>query len=425
MASIVSAGTTSATALNMSADTTGILQLASNNGTVALTISTAQVVSFTNPPTATGGGGVATNTAYGTGALAATATGSRSSAFGYQALNSMTSGDPNTAFGYFALKLNTGGAANVALGAFALQTNVSGASNVAVGNECLSLNTASYNTAIGASALQANTTASYGTAVGYQAGFSSVTADYNTFIGYYAGRSTTGDQNTFVGKFSGNAVTTGTLNTILGAYNGNQGSLDIRTASNYIVLSDGGGTPRLIGNGSGNWGIGKDSPAGAKLYIYVNSGATTDALVSQPDANVTVNAYVFKNNTGGNAGYIQYSSTTTSYVTSSDYRLKENIAPMMGALAKVAQLKPVTYDWKSGGSSQGFIAHELQEVMPEAVCGQKDAVDKDGNPDYQGIDTSFLVATLTAAIQELKAINDQQAETINALTARVASLENK
>jgi hypothetical protein len=112
---------------------------------------------------------------------------------------------------------------------------------------------------------------------------------------------------------------------------------------------------------------------------------------------------VFRYN-GTSIGSIIGNGTSTTYATSSDYRLKENIAPMTGALAKVAQLKPCTYTWKSNGSSgEGFIAHELAEVMPQAVTGEKDAVDENGNPDYQGIDTSFLVATLTAAIQELKA----------------------
>jgi hypothetical protein len=77
---------------------------------------------------------------------------------------------------------------------------------------------------------------------------------------------------------------------------------------------------------------------------------------------------------------------------------------MTGALATVSQLKPVTYTWKSNGeSAQGFIAHELQAVVPDAVTGEKDAVNEDGSIKPQGIDTSFLVATLTAAIQELKA----------------------
>lgn len=81
---------------------------------------------------------------------------------------------------------------------------------------------------------------------------------------------------------------------------------------------------------------------------------------------------------------------------------------MTGALAKVAALKPCTYKWKADGSEgQGFIAHELQDVVPQCVTGEKDAVDADGKPVYQGIDTSFLVATLTAAIQELKASLDE------------------
>jgi hypothetical protein len=106
-------------------------------------------------------------------------------------------------------------------------------------------------------------------------------------------------------------------------------------------------------------------------------------------------------NGGSQVGVIRTSTTATSYVTSSDYRLKHDIQPMTGALAKVAQLKPVTYKWNADDSqSQGFIAHELQEVVPECVTGEKDAVDADGKPVYQGIDTSFLVATLTAALQE-------------------------
>lgn len=108
--------------------------------------------------------------------------------------------------------------------------------------------------------------------------------------------------------------------------------------------------------------------------------------------------------TPSTAGFISTTGTTTSYVTTSDYRLKENVAPMTGALAKVSALKPVTYTWKADSSEgQGFIAHELQAIVPDCVTGEKDAVDAEGNPVYQGIDTSFLVATLTAAIQELNA----------------------
>jgi hypothetical protein len=120
-------------------------------------------------------------------------------------------------------------------------------------------------------------------------------------------------------------------------------------------------------------------------------------------------------------GSITKSGSNVAYNTSSDYRLKENIAPMTGALAKVAQLKPVTYTWKADGADgEGFIAHELAEVKPHAVFGEKDAVDEHGGIKPQGIDTSFLVATLTAAIQELKTIVDAQAAEIAELKAKVA-----
>ena len=131
---------------------------------------------------------------------------------------------------------------------------------------------------------------------------------------------------------------------------------------------------------------------------------------------------------GGNGeqGAINGNGSGINYVTTSDYRLKENVAPMTGALAKIAQLKPCTYTWKFDGSDgQGFIAHELQEVFPDAVSGKKDAVetytDEDGNEQTrikpQGVDTSNLVATLTAAIQEQQAL-------ITSLAARIAALES-
>ena len=163
--------------------------------------------------------------------------------------------------------------------------------------------------------------------------------------------------------------------------------------------------------------------ADTQLNIAYNGGA-----VRGVDINNTVSgnqdAVYFRTN-GTNVGRINTDASNTSYVTSSDYRLKENITLMTGALSKVALLKPVTYKWKVDGSNgQGFIAHELAEVVPDCVTGEKDAVeiytDEDGNEQTrikpQGIDTSFLVATLTAAIQEQQAL-------ITQLQADVAALK--
>lgn len=130
-------------------------------------------------------------------------------------------------------------------------------------------------------------------------------------------------------------------------------------------------------------------------------------------------AVQFRRSSGAAIGSISVTATATAYNTSSDYRLKEDVQPMTGALAKVSALKPCTYRWKSNGTAgEGFIAHELAEVVPQAVTGTKDAVDDEGNPVYQAIDTSFLVATLTAAIQE-------QQKIITDLRARIEVLESK
>jgi len=137
--------------------------------------------------------------------------------------------------------------------------------------------------------------------------------------------------------------------------------------------------------------------------LTVNGTGFTRAIYTNINGTSSATHCSFANGNGV-VGSITTSGTTTTYATSSDYRLKNTVAPMTGALAKVALLKPVTYKWNADGSNgEGFIAHELAEVCPDAVVGEKDAVDAEGNPKYQGIDTSFLVATLTAAIQELKA----------------------
>lgn len=116
-------------------------------------------------------------------------------------------------------------------------------------------------------------------------------------------------------------------------------------------------------------------------------------------------------------GSISHNGTNTSYNTASDYRLKEDVAPMIGALEKISLLNPVTYKWKETGAlGQGFIAHELQEVVPDAVTGVKDEVYANGKPKYQGIDTSYLVATLVKAMQE-------QQQQIEELKAEVAALK--
>jgi hypothetical protein len=112
----------------------------------------------------------------------------------------------------------------------------------------------------------------------------------------------------------------------------------------------------------------------------------------------------YKSNTQVQVGDIVCSTFGTTYNTTSDYRLKENVRPLSGALNRIMQLEPSEWNWKADGSQGvGFIAHKVQEIRPQAVTGTKDAVNAKGKPVYQGMDASYLIADLTAAIQELKA----------------------
>lgn len=147
----------------------------------------------------------------------------------------------NTVIGANTVIGNTIGANNTVAGYGAAQSNTTGSSSVAVGRSALGANTiGGFNVAVGAYAASGNLSGTYNTTVGYQ---------------------------------SGTALTSGSKNSILGSFTGNQGGLDIRTASNYIVLSDGDGNPRVIADTNGNVGVGAASPnSTTKFYVSQSSG---------------------------------------------------------------------------------------------------------------------------------------------------------
>lgn len=187
-------------------------------------------------------------------------------------------------------------------------------------------------------------------------------------------------------------------NTFIGTYTGDLVFQNARTNSGRF-------------DSNGNFAVGTSSVGGSTLsgWVFLRNWfrAGDDALIIGHTTNaISGDPYMAFNYNGSAIGTITQNGTTAvAYNTSSDYRLKNSITPMTGALARVALLKPCTYKWNADGSDgEGFVAHELAEVCPHAVTGEKDAVDAEGKPIYQGIDTSFLVATLTAAIQEQQAI---------------------
>jgi hypothetical protein len=262
------------------------------------------------------------NTAVGRETMYRSVSGGNNTAVGINALHENTTANSNTAIGADSLFSNTTGGANTAVGRDALTANTTASNNAAFGRSALLANTTGEaNVAMGTEALKANTTASNNTAVGYQAGYSNTTGTYSTYIGWAAGYSTTGAQNTFIGQGAGYYVTSGAKNTILGGYSGNQGGLDIRTSSNYVVLSDGDGNPRFY-HSSGQAVITPNVQVNNRAYGFDN-----DQLYPYPDNTLRL----------GNASY-RWTTVyaTTGTINTSDVNTKQDITALDDAEKRVA-----------------------------------------------------------------------------------------
>jgi hypothetical protein len=210
---------------------------------------------------------------------------------------------------------------------------------------------------------------------------------------------------------SQNAITTGNVTAakFIPTASSATGNGMYLAATNTLGFSTNGTGAAFI-NSSGNLCVGTSSDFGGyKLSFLGNSGSAVMRIGTTGGAVIYA---LFNYNGSVDTGSITTDTVNTSYNITSDYRLKENVRPIDGALDRLQQLNPVRFSWKQAPSieSEGFIAHELQEVVPAAVTGQKDA-EKDGQPEYQGVDLSKLVPLLVSAVQEL--------------SARVAALENK
>ena len=344
-----------------------------------------------------GGGNVSQNTAFGINAIGSSNTGNYNTAVGYQAGYSNTTGAQNTfigrlagysntadfgtAVGSLAMQSNTSGASNTAVGFVSLNNNTTGSNNVAVGRDSLASNTtASNNTAVGYQAGYTNSTSTQNTFVGFQAGFSS-NNDANTFFGWKSGYSTTGTSNTFLGDSSGNLVTTGANNTIIGRYNGNQGGVDIRTASNHIVISDGAGNPKIWMN------------SGSVLYV----------------------PGIYSNTSANSANVVSYGANGDLYRSTSALKYKQDIRDLPSI--DIGKFRPVVYKSKCANDDQtidhfGVIADEVDQAGIKELVSYGD----DGEVE------NFKYDRLTVVL--LKAIQEQQAM-IEELKTKVAALEAK
>jgi hypothetical protein len=177
-------------------------------------------------------------------------------------------------------------------------------------------------------------------------------------------------------------------------------------------------TTRMKIDANGNLGLGTTSTAFGRQVISFDNSAVSGTRYNHASGTYNGEVLVFLQADGlTKMGSVYCDGTSTSYNTSSDYRLKEDVQPVSDAVEKVMALRPVNYAWKANGQRvDGFLAHEAQAVVPSAVRGEKDAVDSKGNPIHQGMDHSKLIPLLTAALQD--ALTN-----IKALEARVAALE--
>ena len=288
--------------------------------------------------------------------------------------------------------------------------------------------TGAVNTALGCNALVSDTSGYGNVALGVSALCSNVSAPYTTAVGACALCASTGSTNTALGALSGKNITTGYLNVIVGA------NVNAPSATGNCQLAIGWDATCYWITGDSNKNLcvynglvfkAPSAPSPTPSYATADtlflSDSTYGATLNMGNTFGNGKQYIqFRNTSNAFIGNIQQtSSTTIAYVTSSDYRLKENVKDIEGATEVLRALPVHEFNFISDPEvvHQGFLAHELQEFVPLAVTGTKDEVDEEGNPKYQGVDASKVVPLLVAALKESIA-------RIDALEAEVKELKS-
>jgi hypothetical protein len=351
-----------------------------------------------------------------------------------------TNGVNNLAVGNFALFSNTSGSGNTAVGHVALYKN-NGSNNTAVGDAALASNqSADSSTAVGANALAFLTVGGYSTAVGEASQENSSAGSHNTSVGVasmFGGVSClqnppsgySGFNNTAIGDYSFCSVTTGAYNTLLGM---NSGYL-MTTGNHNVAIGYQAGYTNAPANanttGSNNTWIGDNAGPGTPTQLTNSTAIGANAVVTQSNS-------LILGGTGVNAVSVGIGTTTPFNVFTigqnaghaladgwdvySSRRYKTNIETLQGSLAKVEQLRGVSYDLKGSGKHEvGVIAEEVGDVLPEVVSWSKDG------EQAEGVDYGRLTALLIGAMKEQQELIDRQREQIRAQQEQINRLASQ
>ena len=192
----------------------------------------------------------------------------------------------------------------------------------------------------------------------------------------------------------------------------NVGEIQYSHSNNHLAFNVN-ASERMRIDSSGNLLIGKSSESlNNTAGLSLNGGAGLIRIERNNDPSLQINRMSangqmvqFFRGATNQVGNITGNTSSTSYNTSSDYRLKENVTYDFDATSRLKQLKPCRFNFITDADNtvDGFLAHEVSSIVPEAITGDKDAVDADGNIDPQGIDQSKIVPLLVKTIQELEA----------------------
>ena len=183
------------------------------------------------------------------------------------------------------------------------------------------------------------------------------------------------------------------------------GGSQLKNVSNNVFLFGTNNTERMRLNAGGDLLINTTSQIGSgNPRVSVANGSDGVCIATSRSGTSSVSHFQFING-NGTVGSISTSGSATAFNTSSDYRLKENVTSISDATERLKKLNPIRFNFIADSKTtvDGFLAHEVSDHVPEAITGEKDAVDADGNPEYQGIDQSKLVPLLVATIKELEA----------------------